>query len=101
MQGGEKQLPQQLPRLAERDFTDLADSFDVLRCWLVGDKTDQCNLVMIMGHRARLGVSAGSRALIHGWNIQAILSSPVTRWEQSRDAVLIALANFSDDKNRD
>lgn len=94
-------FPSSSPELAERDFTDMADSYDVLQCWLIGDKTDQCNLVMITGHRARLGVSASSRALVHGWNIQAILSSLVTRWEQSRDVVLIALGNFSDDKNRD
>lgn len=98
---GRNSLHSSFPVLTEMDFTEPADSYNVLQCWLMVDKTSQCNTGMIMGHQARVSLSAWSRTPVRGWNIQAILSSQVTRWEQCRDAVLMALGNFSDNKNRD
>lgn len=52
-------------------------------------------------HQAGVGLSVSPTAPICGWHPEDTLSSLVRRLWRSRDAVLKALGNFSDDKNRD
>lgn len=54
------------PELMEMDLTELANSYDVLQCWLMVDKKSQCNIVMITGLQARAGLSASGRAPVRG-----------------------------------